>query len=79
MARDMEFGGWWEGTVTYSCDCCGKRVIFEFDDEESAKNCRGQRNALRKKRGWIFTKVNDRFKDFCGETCRNEYIRKNTI
>jgi len=77
--RELNFDGWWEGDVEYSCDECRKTVKFRFDDEDSAKNAKGQRNALRRKRGWVFTKVNNQFRDFCSERCRNNYIRRNTI
>lgn len=79
MSRELMFDGYWEGEVEYTCDCCHKVVKFRFDDEESAKNNNGQRKALQRKRGWIFTKVNGHFVDFCSEDCRNAYIRKNTI
>lgn len=79
MSRDLDFNGWWEGNVEYSCDCCGKTVKFRFDSEDEAKNTQGQRDALRRKRGWIFTKVNGIWHDFCGESCRNRYIRNQTL
>lgn len=80
MGRELNFGtGYWEGDVVYSCDCCGKEVRFEFWTEEEEHNISGQRSALRKKRGWIFTKVNGLWRDFCSEKCRNQYIRENTI
>ena len=37
------------------------------------------RKELREKKGWVTTKVNDRWKDFCSEECRNRYIRNQTI
>lgn len=79
MSRELVFDGFWEGAAEYSCDCCGKTVKFRFDSEESANNAKGHRQALRKKRGWITTKVDDQWHDFCGESCRNKYIRENTI
>lgn len=77
--RELYFDGWWEGTVEYSCDCCQKTVKFRFDDESSANNAKGQRDALRRKRGWITTKVNGNWHDFCSEPCRNKYIREQTL
>ena len=79
MARELEFDGFWEGRAVYSCDTCGKTESFRFDSEEEAKAARRHRRILREKKGWITTKVEDRFHDFCGETCRNRYIRNNTI
>lgn len=79
MGRELEFDGYWEGAAVYDCDQCGKKVKFRFDCEEDAKNSKAHRAALRKKRGWITTKVNDQWKDFCCENCRNAYIRSQTI
>ena len=79
MSRELVFDGYWEGAAEYSCDCCGKTVKFRFDSEESANNARGHRQALRTKRGWITTKVEDQWHDFCGEPCRNKYIREQTF
>lgn len=79
MGRELYFDGWWEGDAEFWCDCCGKTVKFSFDDEDSAKNAKGQRDALHRKRGWIFTKVNDQWADFCSESCRNKYIREQTL
>lgn len=80
MSRELFFDGYWEGYVEYTCDCCHKAVRFRFDDEESAKDHKRQRAALRKKRGWITpTKVEGVFNDFCTEACKNKYIRNNTF
>ena len=78
MARELEFDGWWEGAACYTCDCCGKNVRFRFDSEEEANDFKTQREYLKGK-GWISTKVNGYFKDFCGYDCRDKYIRNNTI
>lgn len=80
MGRELDFGtGYWEGDVVYSCDCCKKKVRFEFWTEDEANDTKRQRAALQRKRGWIFTKVNGEWKDFCSEKCRNQYIREKTI
>lgn len=74
MARELNFDGYWEGDAVYSCDECGKESQrFRFDSEDVGS--REHRAELRK-RGWITTKVNDEFKDFCCEKCRNSYINK---
>ena len=78
MARELEFDGYWEGSARYTCDCCGEIFRFRFDSEEEANDYKGQRDFLKKK-GWIFTKVNGNWCDFSSETCRNKYIRNNTI
>ena len=64
MSRELEFDGWWEGEVVYSCDCCGKRAKFRFDCEDI--DYTAQRSEL-KSRGWLFTMVNVRWKDFDSE------------
>lgn len=76
MGKELEFDGWWEGEVVYTCDCCGKRAKFRFDCEDI--DYRSQRKAL-KELGWVFTMVNGQWKDFDSEKCRNKYIRDNTI
>lgn len=77
--RELVFDGWWEGDVEFTCDNCGKTVKFRFDDEESARNVSGQRNALRHKRNWRFDRVNGTYVDACSEKCRIEYIKKHTF
>ena len=80
MARELEFDGFWEGTACYTCDCqgCKKTVRFRFDSQEEANDFKGQRDHLRKN-GWIATKVDGNWHDFCCEACRNKYIRMNTL
>ena len=80
MARELEFDGFWEGNISYTCDCsgCRKRVKIRFDSEAGAKDFKSEHDILRKQ-GWLSTKVNGNFKDFCSESCRNKYIRNNTI
>lgn len=77
MSKELQFDGHWEGETIYSCDCCGKKEKFRFECEDDL-DYKTMQAELRKK-GWIFTKVNERWKDFCSEKCRNEFIRKNTI
>lgn len=79
MSRELEFDGYWEGAACYSCDCCGKTVKFRFDSEDEAKNAKAHRKALREGKGWITTQVNGIWRDFCKESCRNKYIRTNTL
>jgi len=77
MARELEFDGYWEGNTVYSCDCCHKTRKFRFDSEDEAFS-KEHRKVLRSE-GWVATKVNDQWHDFCGERCRNKYIREQTI
>ena len=71
--RDLEFSGYWEGEAVYSCDCCGKDVSFPFDSEDI--DSKAHRKELRERLGWITTKVDGEWHDFCCEACRNKYIR----
>ena len=77
MARELEFDGYWEGEAVYSCDCCGTSERFRFDSDNV--DSKSHRAELHKNKGWITTKVNDQWKDFCGENCRNKYIRQQTL
>lgn len=76
MSRELEFDGYWEGEAVYSCDCCGKEEKFRFFSEDI--DSKAHRAKLREN-GWITTKVNGQWKDFCSEKCRNVYIRKHTM
>lgn len=79
MSKELSFDGWWEGHAEYTCDNCGKTECFPFTDEEEAKDSRSHRKALRDDYGWITTKVEGQWHDFCCEACKNAWIRKNTI
>ena len=72
--RDLEFSGYWEGEAVYSCDCCGKDVSFPFDSEDI--DSKAHRKELRERLGWITTKVDGEWHDFCeistSETRQNE-------
>ena len=54
----------------YSCDCCGKDVSFPFDSEDI--DSKAHRKELRERLGWITTKVDGEWHDFCCEACRNK-------
>ena len=60
------------------CDNCGKEFLYPFFDEDELRDYADQKKKL-KAEGWITTKVNDQWRDFCDEACRNSYIKKNTI
>ena len=77
MSRELEFDGYWEGNAVYYCDTCHRHYQFRFDSEDI--DSKGHRKILREKYGWITTKVNGAWHDFCCERCRNQYIRNNTI
>lgn len=76
MSRELEFTGYWQGEVVYTCDnCFVSQESFEFDDEDIDYK---SLNAELRKRGWLTTTVNGKFVDFCCERCRNQYIKKMT-
>ena len=77
MSRELDFDGYWEGDIVYSCDCCNKEERYLFTSEEEARSYREKADL--KKKGWLVTKVNNRFVDTCCESCRNKYIRMNTL
>lgn len=77
MARELDFDGFWEGDVVYTCDNCHKTQKFRFDSKEET-DYHLHKPELREL-GWMSVKVNGHYGDFCCEKCRNEYIRKNTI
>ena len=58
------------------CDCCGKDISFPFDSEDI--DSKAHRKELRERLGWITTKVDGEWHDFCCEACRNKYIRDTT-
>lgn len=78
MSRELQFDGYWEGEAIYSCDNhCGAEERFRFDSEDI--DSKQHRAELREKKGWITTKVNGYWKDFCCENCRNDFIRRQTL
>mgnify|MGYP004631318997 CR=1 FL=1 len=78
MRDELEFDGFWEGMTPYRCDGCGKVVKFRFDGKDDAFDSKSHRASLHEK-GWMTTKVNGQWRDFCCESCRNKYIRSNTL
>ena len=65
MSRELEFSGYWEGDAVYSCDNCGAQQSFPFDSEDVGS--KEHRKELREKLGWITTKVDGEWYDFCCE------------
>jgi len=77
MSRELQFDGYWEGEAVYTCDNCHKshkKFRFDSDEIDSKKH-----RAEMRKCGWFIDKVNDQWKDFCCERCKNQYIRNNTF
>lgn len=75
--RELEFDGHWTGDAVYTCEQCGEEERFRFDDEDV--DSKAHRAYLRNEKGWITTKVNGQWADFCSEKCRNAYIRNQTL
>ncbi|MBR6102604.1 MAG: hypothetical protein IKP95_09260 [Ruminococcus sp.] len=63
-----------EGIIIAVCDQCGKEAESDpfFDNDPDYKAFQAE---LRKK-GWTSTQVNYRWKDFCCESCRNQFIKR---
>ena len=78
MSRELLFTGYWEGDAVYSCDCpgCNESKIFSFDSDDIDSKL--HRKILRENNGWITTKVNGEWRDFCSEECRNKFIKMST-
>ena len=76
MSKEVEWGQiYGEGDVVCTCDYCGNTARFPFDDSSpSFKDAQTRLMAM----GWTSCKVNDQWRDFCHELCRNKYIKKNT-
>ena len=76
MSKEVEWGlAYGEGQVVCSCDNCHSDERFDFEDNNpDYPEC--QRKLLF--RGWVSTKFHGVWKDFCCETCRNEYIKSHT-
>lgn len=63
-----------EGEIVATCDSCNKEDRSEtfYDNEPDYK---AYQNTLVKK-GWLSTRVNHKWRDFCCEKCRNDFIKK---
>lgn len=79
MSRELDFDGYWTGDAIYSCDCPGCTAEESYRFETSEVDSKEHRRELRQEKGWLTTKVDGEWKDFCCEACRNKYIRMKTI
>lgn len=64
-----------EGTIVCKCDQCGKKEEYPFDD--GYPNFKAFQKQLFGK-GWKSAQICGEWHDFCGEDCRNRYIKNNT-
>lgn len=64
-----------EGTIVCTCDQCGKREEFDFDD--GYPNFKATQQELFGM-GWKSGQINGEWHDFCCEAHRNQYIKDNT-
>lgn len=63
-----------EGEIVATCDNCGKEERSDTFTDNEVDYRSFQRELFKK--GWISTRVNYRYKDFCCEKCRNDFIKK---
>ena len=77
MSRELEFSGYWEGDAVYSCDNCGAQQSFPFDSEDVGS--KEHRKELREKLGWITTKVDGEWYDFCCEIYKQAGFKTEVI
>ena len=76
MSKETHFDGWWEGTIEVSCDYCNRRHLrFDFATEEECKDTERIKRA-KQREGWITTKVDGQWFEFCGYDCRDNFIRE---
>ena len=63
-----------EGEIVATCETCGREERSDTftENEVDYKEFQSKLNS----RGWISTRVNHRWKDFCCERCRNDFIKK---
>lgn len=75
MSKEVEWGvihG--EGTIVCTCDNCGCEEEIEFDGgRPDYREAQDEIEDL----GWMSTKVNGEWYDFCCESCRNQFIKNN--
>ena len=63
-----------EGDIVCECDHCGEEERIEFFD--SVVDFRVAQKEI-EEIGWLSSKVNGEWKDFCGLDCKNAFVRKN--
>lgn len=74
MSKEVDWGvihG--EGDIVCTCDECGNEHLVPFEDQQV--DYREAQRAIEDE-GWGSCQVNGEWKDFCCETCRNNYIKK---
>ena len=75
MSKEVEWGiihG--EGDIVCSCDNC--------EDEERIEFCDGHPDYREAQReieiaGWMSSRINNEWYDFCCSSCRNEFVKRN--
>lgn len=61
------------GTLTCTCDNCGKSYKFKFKSKPDYKGC-GQK--LKEKYGWFPRKYEGQWYDLCSDECKDELEEK---
>lgn len=75
MSKDIDWGlihG--EGEIVCTCDQCGREHRVDFEDGFPGYP---EAQAEIRSMGWVSMKQDDEWLDFCGQRCRNQYIKEN--
>jgi len=76
MSKQVEWSAFYgEGDIVCECEQCSVEERFHFDDNHP--DYKGAQEKLNKM-GWVSVKIKGKWHDFCGEDCRNTYIKNNT-
>lgn len=63
-----------EGSIVCTCDQCGREHEVEFDNgHPDFREAQAEIRSM----GWVSMKQDDEWFDFCGQKCRNQYIKEN--
>ncbi len=74
MSKDVEWGfihG--EGEIVCTCDHCGEEERAEFLEGPDFREAQEELKEM----GWVSSRINGDWYDFCSMECRNAYIKKN--
>ncbi len=64
-----------EGEIVCYCDndSCNEEERVDFEDGPDFKEAQDIIEEI----GWVSSKINGEWKDFCSQTCRRKYLEKN--
>lgn len=73
MSKQIEWSEYYGvGEIVCTCDECSAYEKFDFDD--NSPDFKEAQSKI-KRLGWTSLQVQGKWKDFCCEECRNDYIR----